>query len=99
MGRELAARFAADPETERDLAINAVRFDAHGAAWDALMKLVAQAEELVPLYHLFGAAYQAERIDDYFVAIKGKPSRVLVEFAGCLSRPLRDRFRALAGLG
>ncbi len=98
VGRKIAARFASDPDGERDLAINAVKFDPQGAAWDALIRLVLKTDDAVAIYRLFGAAYQAERSEDFFTAIKGKPPEVLTEIAGSVPLRLRARFLQITGI-
>ena len=97
VGRRLAARFAADPDGERDIAGNAVRYDAHGAAWDALIRLVLKTDDARGLYRLFDAAYQADRIDDFFDAIKGKPPAVRYELAASMPLRLRARYCQITG--
>jgi len=98
VGHKLAARFAADPEGERELAGAALRCDPQGLAWSALMRIVGKTQDAVGLYRLFDAAYQADRCDDFFAAIKGKGKPVLKELAGSLPLRLRPRFVAITGV-
>lgn len=98
VGRRLAARFAANPDGERELAGNALKYDAQGAAWDALIRLVLKTDDVVGIYKLFDAAYQADRSDDFFTAIKDKPVEVLKEIAGSVPLRMRARFLQITGI-
>lgn len=98
VGQKLAARFAGDPDGERELAGAALRCDPQGQAWGALMRIVLKTQDATGLYRLFDAAYQADRCDDFFTAVKAKPKPVLKELAGSLPRRLRSRFAAITGV-
>ncbi len=98
VGQRLAARFSADPDGEAALAVNAVRYDPHGAAWDALIRLVLKTDDATGLFRLFGAAYQAGRSDDFFAALRGKPPETLKEVAASVPLKLRARFGQVTGV-
>lgn len=97
VGLRLAARFSADPTGERDLAPAALRCDPHGDAWQALVRLVLDTHDVPGLYRLFDAAYQAERADDFFAMLRGRPADTLRALARVLPQPMRTRLHRLTG--
>lgn len=97
VGLRLAARFAADPDGERDLAGVAMCFDAHGPAWDALVRLVLKTDDAVALYRLFDAAYRGGRADDLFVCLRGRSAATLRALADALPPGFGARLQRATG--
>lgn len=99
VGKRLAARFAADPKGEGDLAGAAVKADPDGPGWAAFAGLVKVANDKVSLYALYDVAYRAERVDAFCALLKGKPRGLLEEVGNAIAMAnMAQKFRQLTGL-
>ncbi len=81
----LVRQFNADPVRQFGLSYAVLRHDKRGPTWDNFVRALPSIDQADDLVTGFRAAFAAQRVDDYFALLRGRPESLLRAVASRLS--------------